>query len=288
MKSTKQFLALMALVLILCLSAGCDGTERPFEPTVPDLPAISDENETTSPVTTTPETTTPETTIPETEEATETATTEPVTEPEHSELYIPGVSVEDVILYFNEVCLDSESINSGDPSYVQKWAEPICYSLYGEYTDEDLATLSSFADWLNTIEGFPGISEAQVPENTNLRIHFCSQSEMIDLMGENYYGMDGAVTFWYLYDEIYDAIICYRTDLDQYLRNSVILEEIYNGLGPIQDTSLRSDSIIYSEFSQPQELTDIDELLLRLLYHPDILPGMNAQQCEQVIRALYY
>jgi hypothetical protein len=111
---------------------------------------------------------------------------------------------------------------------------------------------------------------------------------MIDLMGENYYGMDGAVTFWYLYDEIYDAIICYRTDLDQYLRNSVILEEIYNGLGPIQDTSLRSDSIIYSEFSQPQELTDIDELLLKLLYHPDILPGMNAQQCEQVIRALYY
>ena len=68
----------------------------------------------------------------------------------------------------------------------------------------------------------------------------------------------------------------------------MILEEIYNGLGPIQDTSMRSDSIIYSEFSQPQNLTDIDELLLKLLYHPDILPGMNAQQCEQVIRALYY
>jgi hypothetical protein len=76
--------------------------------------------------------------------------------------------------------------------------------------------------------------------------------------------------------------------LDQYRRNSVILEEIYNGLGPIQDTSLRSDSIIYSEFSQPQALTNIDELILKLLYHPDIMPGMNAEQCETIIRQLYY
>lgn len=277
-KSAKQFLILLALLMMLCLSAGCDGTGIPSELTIPDQPAVSGENDTTP----------PETTIPETEEATETLTTEPATEPEHSELYIPGITVEDVILYFNEVCLDSEIINSGDPSYVQKWTTPICYTLYGEYTDEDLTTLSALTDWLNTIEGFPGISEEELPEIANLRIHFCSQSEMVDLMGENFYGMDGAVTFWYSYDEIYDAIICYRTDLDQYLRNSVILEEIYNGLGPIQDTSLRSDSIIYSEFSQPQALTNIDELILKLLYHPDIMPGMNAEQCETIIRQLYY
>lgn len=273
MKSAKQLLILLALLLILCLSAGCSSTEPPSEPTIPDLPTVSDENNTTP----------PETTIPETEEA-----TEPATEPEHSQLYIPGITVEDVILYFNEVCLDSEIINSGDPSYVQKWTTPVCYTLYGEYTDEDLVTLSSFADWLNKIEGFPGISEVQMPETANLRIHFCSQSDMVDLMGENFYGMDGAVTFWYSYDEIYDSIICYRTDLDQHLRNSVILEEIYNGLGPIQDTSLRSDSIIYSEFSDPQELSDIDELILKLLYHPNILPGMSAEQCETIIRQLYY
>ena len=37
-----------------------------------------------------------------------------------------------------------------------------------------------------------------------------------------------------------------------------------------------------------QEAMNRSELLLQLLYHPDILPGMNAQECEQVIRALYY
>ena len=107
-------------------------------------------------------------------------------------------------------------------------------------------------------------------------------------MGENFSYMDGGVTFWYNEDEIFDAIICYRTDLDQYLRNSVILEEIYNGLGPIQDTALREDSIIYTEFSQPQALTQIDELLLKLLYHPEMQCGMNAEECENIIRRLYY
>ncbi|MBR6561952.1 MAG: DUF2927 domain-containing protein, partial [Oscillospiraceae bacterium] len=79
-----------------------------------------------------------------------------------------------------------------------------------------------------------------------------------------------------------------RHDLSQTLRNSVILEEIYNGLGPVQDTNLRPDSLIYQAYSEPQWLTDIDELIMRLLYHPEIRPGMNAQECEQVIRRLYY
>ena len=217
------------------------------------------------------------------------APTEPVeTQPEHSEFYIPGLSVDDVILYFNEVCLDAEFVNSGDASVVQKWVMPIRFLVLGSPTEEDLTILSDFSAWLNTIEGFPGISETQEPADANLRIHFCDQDELLLIMGDQFTGMDGAVTFWYENDEIYDATICYRTDLDQKLRNSVILEEIYNGLGPIQDTNLRPDSIIYFDFTQPQELTEIDELILRLLYHPDIRCGMTAAECEAVIRNLYY
>lgn len=232
-----------------------------------------------------PESSVPETTVPVT-----VSITVPTTEalPEHSELYIPDLSQEDVIRYFNEVCLDAEFTNSGDPSYLQKWAVPICYWVYGEPTAEDIAVLSDFRDWLNTLEGFPGMAEAENEWTANLRIHFCTQEEMLTLMGENFTGMDGAVTFWYDNDEIYDAIICIRTDLTQELRNSVLLEELYNGLGPIQDTSLREDSIIYAGYSEPQELTEVDRLLLRLLYHPALQCGMTAAECETAIRELYY
>ena len=213
---------------------------------------------------------------------------EPIVEDKHSKFYIPGVSVEDVILYFNEIAFGAEFILSGDPYRIQKWNEPIYYMINGDLTREDYLTLLKFNNWLNTIEGFPGIYETKDVTQANLNIHFCSQQSMLEIMGNQFNGLDGAVTFWYTNDVINEAVICYRTDLNQYLRNSVILEEIYNGLGLIQDTSLREDSIIYSGFSQPQELTKIDELLLRILYSKEIKTGMNAKECEEVIRQLYY
>ena len=274
-------LTLLALILLL---TGCAPSESAPETTAPptaesEAPTTLPPSETTVPVTESPEPTVPETQIAETEAA---------TEDPHSWLYIPGLSVEDVILYFNEVCLDAEFVTGGDPSKLQKWMEPICYTLDGPATDEDLKTLDAFVEFLNTIDGFPGIYEAKTPEQANLNIFFRTQEELVDVMGSDFAGCDGGVTFWYLDDVIYDATICYSTEILQYTRNSVILEEIYNGLGPVQDTNLRPDSIIYAGYSEPQELTEIDRLLLILLYHPRLECGMNAEECEAVIRELYY
>jgi hypothetical protein len=272
-------ICICSLLLVLCLSA-CDGVALPAESTHFPMTGPS-ETISTETVPTVPETTTPEITepsVPETVAGGE----------EHSDLYIQGLAVENVTLFFNEVCLDSEFVNSGDPSYVQKWVDPIYYMLEGDYSDDDVVVIENFAAWLNTVEGFPGMYPTTDPVQRNLQIHFCDQQEIVHLMGRNFSDVDGGVTFWYLQNEIYDAIICIRSDLPRQLRTSVILEEIYNGLGPVQDTNLRPDSIIYQAYSEPQELTPVDELLLRLLYHPDILPGMDAQQCEQVIHRLYY
>ena len=214
------------------------------------------------------------------------ATPTPV--PLHSEFYIEGVSVEDVILYFNEVCLAAEFVNGGDPSRIQKWDSPISYKVLGTPTEDDILKLEEFILWLNEIEGFPGLMETEYAGSADIKIHFCDYDTMIYLLGDNFHGMDAGVSFWYEADVIYDEIICIRTDLNQVLRNSVILEELYNGMGPVQDTDLRSDSIIYSNYSEPQDLTEIDELLLRLLYHPEIQCGMDAAACESVIRRLYY
>ena len=236
-------LFLFAILSFFSLSA-CDQSVLPTEPA--HIP------ETTAPAATSA----PKPTEPE---ATQPATTEPaVTVPLHSSLYIPNVAVEDVIRYFNEVCLDSEIVHGGDPSVIQKWMEPIYYTL------EDS------------------------PVMQNLRICFGGSQEMTSVMGPEYQYMDGAVRFWYVDNSIIDSVIFYRSDINQYTRNSVIIEEIYNGLGPVQDTSLRTDSIIFQGYSEPQWLTAIDELILRLLYHPEIKVGMNAAQCEEVIRRLYY
>ncbi len=272
-KRTVRISLLCVLFLSGIFLAGCSEVS-------PQIPSATEPEITTAssiaPETTTIETTPAETTLP------------PETQPPHSSLYIPGIPVEDVIGWFNEVCLDAEITNSGNPKVVQKWTEPIVCCVLGSPTSEDLATLDGFLLWLNALEGFPGIRLTETEEEANLRFHFCSTEEMLRIMGENFSGMDGAVTFWYQHNAIYDAVICCRTGLDQTLRNSVILEELYNGLGPIQDTALRTDSIIYSGYSEPQSLTAIDELLLKLLYHPQLKCGMDAHACETIIRQLYH
>ena len=257
----KLFNCCICVVLVLCLLTACGEIA---------LPVLRPDG-TSAPVT-----------VP-----TSQPTQAPTTEAPPSML-VEGVSVEDAICYFSEVCLDAEIIHEGDPSLLQKWTEPIQYTIFGSPTEEDLQILSAFFDWLNTVEGFPGIAEAAEEPHADLRIHFVEQAQIPVIMGDGFQNTDGAVTFWYNDNNaIYDSVVCIRTDVDQSLRNSVILEELYNGLGAVQDTTLRPDSIIYQDFSSPQWLSPVDELILRLLYHPDLQCGMTQAQCAECIRLLY-
>ena len=289
------FLILLVVALILAITKSKEQT--PTVPATSQSPTAAPSVTTAPPSTTLPQiTTTPPTTTvpPETALPPVTTlppeTTVPETKPLHSPLYLEGIPVEDVILYFNEVCLDAEYVESGTPELLQKWIKPITYYVHGTPTDEDLLVLRDLAEQLNSIENFPGMVAVADPADTDLPIYFCTKEEMNNKMSfaaqEN---LDGAVTFWYNgAQEITNAIICIRTDISQQVRNSVIAEEVYNGLGPIQDTTLREDSIIYQYGSKNLELSEMDILILELLYHPQIRCSMNASECESVIRQLYY
>ena len=285
----KRLLAiLLALTLILC--AGCD-----FEREEKDSSGKGKDGGLLDSLTTEPSRQQTEPTEPSTAEPTQTTQTQAPTQPEepekptHSPYYISGVDTDTMLRYFSEVALDAEFINSGNATLVQKWNDSVRYLLIGAPTEADRAAVAAMASSMNGISGFPGMYEVSDPGSANLEIHFVSEDEMINILGDNFYGCDGGVTIWWNGDQqIYKATICIRTDLDQYVRNSVIMEEIYNGLGPIQDTELRSDSLIWSGYSTPQSMTQVDMLIMKLLYHPNIRCGMNAQQCEKVIRELYY
>ena len=213
--------------------------------------------------------------------------TEP-TDPPHADFYDPDICVDDLITWFSEVNFDAEMVHGGDPGVIQKWEVPIYYYVFGAPTDEDLKTVDSFVQWVNTVEGFPGMAQTTDLGQANMKLYFCDNTQLQNIMGPGFEGLDGAVTYWYDNNIIYDATICIRTDLTQHLRNSVIKEEFYNGLGPINDTYLRQDSIIYANFSEPQELTAADELIMKLLYSPEIQCGMTMEQCTEIIQNLYY
>lgn len=272
----KKWLVLMLVFLLVPVLCACGG-EKP-------------EEELTQPVTIAP--VTQPTTAP-VKQPTEPATTPPApTEPAHSEFYLADYTPEQVTEYFEEVVLAVEYTDgTGDASLVQKWLSPIRYGIYGDPTDEDLAVLEDFFSQLNAVPGFPGIRPAEAGEGEELTLSFLNKEDFNAAFSDVVHGEDafGAVEFWYYTDsnEIYSARIGYRTDIDQQTRNSVLPEEIVNMLG-ISDTELREDSIVYQYSNDNLSLSDMDWLILKLLYDPAISSGANAPVCRIVIENLYY
>lgn len=214
------------------------------------------------------------------------------TVPLHCEYYHPDYTARQIWTYFEEVILHVEYTNgTGDATLVQKWTQPIRFRFFGTPTQEDLAVLNALFAQLNRIHGFPGIREAAEGETEQLRISFLEPEVFRASYASVVGGEDavGATEFWYDTDtnEIYSARIGYRTDLDQQTRNSILPEEIVNTLG-ISDTVLREDSITYQYSNDNLVLSDVDRILLALLYHPDIRCGMDAEDCAAVIGRLYY
>ena len=269
----KKWIAIF-LALTLC---GC--AAQVVETTVP----TATQSEPTVPETTVPETTVPETTVPMTEAPTEAL---------HSPLYREGLDIEQVLTYFQEVANQIEYTDgTGDPSLIQKWLSPLIYRIDGAPTDEDLRVLEEFCQRLNEVPGFPGIRQAQEGEAENLTLSFLNPDDFRERFSDVVHGEEawGATQFWYYTDtnEIHTGAIGYRTDIPQPDRSSIILEEIVNTIG-ISDSELRSDSIVYQHSNDNLQLSDVDWLLLELLYHPDIDCAMDAEACEKIIRDLYY
>ena len=232
----------------------------------------------------------PETTLSSVEQPVETTPTESVL-PTHSELFLSTVPPDEMINYFNEVALSMEySTGAGDVTLVQKWEIPILYRIEGTPTEEDLSVLQNLFAQLNAVEGFPGIGEAKAGEE-NLIISFLNE----DAFNQSFSGViqgeaaDGAVQFWYYNDsnEIYTGRIGYRTDIGQETRNSVLVEEIINLLG-FNYTTCRPDSIIYQYSSDVAQPSNVDWVLVKLLYHPLIRCGMTAEDCLPILQQLYY
>lgn len=212
---------------------------------------------------------------------------------EHSEFYISKYSARRVKQCFDEVVLNSEySDGSGDTSLVQKWKGIITYSVDGPYLPDDLDIISCFFELFAGSPGFPTVKYSANDPEAALQIHFVQKSDFVaytaDTVGDP--NADGAATFYYGNDTniIEKGVIYYNNEMARSVRRSVLLEELYNVMGAPNDTVLRDDSIVYQFFSSAEDLSDMDVLIMRLLYVPDIKCGMNADEANGIIDTLYF
>jgi len=226
------------------------------------------------------------------EETAEVAVLEVKATPKPEKIKLDGYNAEQIGDYFCEVVLSAEySYGSGNQHALQKWKEPIYYTVYGEAGAEDLLLVADFAAQLNQIEGFPGMYAAENSEQENFSINLLNGKDMMISVGHIVQGEEAhGIALWDYYtdtNELYNVSIWVSTDIEQRVRNSVLLEEIVNSLGMGNDTELREDSIIYQSYSEPQELSEMDWVLLKLLYDKRMICGMTETDCRDLISEIY-
>ncbi len=194
------------------------------------------------------------------------------------------------------------------PSKLDKWLIPIRMkvefgdSIATEQRLQDRSEISRYAARLSRITGLP---IRQVRTEANFHVFMVNEDERRALAprireilpGINQAALDTVIdmprsTFCLVFaldpgdDGSYSqALAVIRGEHPDLMRLSCIHEEIAQGLGLSNDSAAARPSI----FNDDEEfglLTSHDELLLRMLYDPRMLPGMNAQAARAQARVI--
>ncbi len=81
------------------------------------------------------------------------------------------------------------------------------------------------------------------------------------------------------------AIVVIRAEHPELMRQSCIHEEMAQGLGLANDTP-RARPSVFNDDDEFALLTNHDELLLRMLYDPRLIPGMTLEEARPMIRQI--
>lgn len=193
-----------------------------------------------------------------------------------------GYSVKDITDYFSDIALHTEY--GTDANCIHKWSSPIRVYIKGSPTEQDIAVIQSIFRKMNSVKGFPGISETISDEIANLVITFADDAEYREITPSNINdSTDGFASCWWEGATIFKAKIGIRSSISQNERNSVIWEEIIQATGLQNDSYTYPDSLFYQGYNEVQEPTTLDWILFEILYHPAIEAGMSEAECRDII-----
>lgn len=177
-----------------------------------------------------------------------------------------------------------------DLDRLMRWESPIRIFLKGQVTREDAEAAAGFVNQLRQrLPQLPDIAIAPDEKAANVRITFAPLHQLPSLLPEYVAGNWGFFYYQYKDWRITGADIVIASDVTTpQQRRHLLLEELVGVLGLGRDIYTYSDSIIYQPWSQTQQLSDVDWLMLAYLYHPDIKPGMNQAEVYAALLPTLY
>lgn len=204
--------------------------------------------------------------------------------------------------------IDGRLVLRESPNKLRRWTEPVKIEprfgplVSDERKAQDLDFIRNYAERLTRVTGHPVRVVTSGGNFPVLIVHDAERKRSDDTLRAAIPGLpDSAVaavrdltraTYCTLLvsdanddGRITNAVSIIRAELPGRLRRACIHEEIAQGLGLTNDTGDARPSL-FSDDDEWGRLTELDAALLRLHYHPDMRPGMTAEEALPVAARL--
>lgn len=158
-----------------------------------------------------------------------------------------------------------------------RWEDDINIYVTGSPTQSDLQMLDDFIMQLSfRVQFLPPIARVSQESQANIVIYYGPLNTLPEHVSEYVEGNWGMFTYYMRSNVRYKAEIGIASDVtSQQQRNHLMMEELVGALAMANDHDLYSDSIVYQPWTEVQQLSEIDWLMINMIYHPDLRVGMS-------------
>ncbi len=193
-----------------------------------------------------------------------------------------GTYTDAELAYFSDIALGAEYGDNG--SYVRKWTRDVHIAIHGSPTSADRAALNTVIADLNAL--IDTIDIDVVTSGQNVDLYFLPEPEFSSVEPEYVPENWGYFTTWWDTpgDINYARVLIDTKYTSQTERSHLLREEVTQMLGLMNDTYEYPTSMFYQDWTTTQTFASIDKALIRMLYEPELTPGMDGAAALAALR----
>ena len=192
-----------------------------------------------------------------------------------------------VVQYFKEISLGFEF--GGASEITRKWASDVFITVEGEMPDYLLSELSLIIEEINELatDGF-SVSLADKTTSSNFRIFFGSGAAYGELNPNASSAVSSNRGLFYVSWNANQNLVQGDMYVDVFavaevFQRHLLREELTQALGLAMDSSRYPNSIFQQSWTDVTEYAPIDRELIRLLYHPKMVSGLDEDSVTDVL-----
>lgn len=199
---------------------------------------------------------------------------------------------QETIDYFEDIALGFEFGNVS--RITRKWTTPVIIKVEGVRPDYLIEELDAVIGELNALLT-DGVSLRLSSENeaSNFRVFFGSGQDyaLLNPNAANQIAANRGLFYvnWNGSQNIIAGDMYVDTEqIEEVFQRHLLREELTQALGLAMDSPRYNLSIFQASWTDVTSYTELDEELIRLLYHPQMISGLNAQEVRRLLIDILY